>query len=239
MMNKKAQSKGTRHEARGTSSGARKKKTILSMVWISIAVFLAIIIIVLFMLIYTPGRYQPSSVGAGGGVSEHLTNRIVPDFYNKSQLDEPFELIITSEQLNEIVAYAEWPQELEGVSFSAPAAAFSENTILLMGTVRFADVPVVVTIMLKPKLSDDGMLELNLCRIMAGALDITLPGKGLAESIIEKQLDERDEDWLEMLSSTILKNEPVEPVFDVNGRKVRLTKAGISTNRMALTFQPE
>ena len=236
MVNKKAQ--GTRHDARGSGSGFRKKKTILSMVWISIAVFLAIIIIVLFMLIYTPGRYQPSSVDADGSLSPYFTNHIVPDFYNRSQLDEPFELIITSEQLNELIAYGEWPQQLSGVSFSAPAVALSKNTILLMGTVSFADLPVVVTIVLKPRLSGDGMLELNFCQIKAGALDITLLGKGLAGSIIKKQLEENDEDWLKVLSAVILKNEPADPVFDANSRKVRLIKADISTSRMALTFQP-
>ena len=42
--------------------------------------------------------------------------------HDKSQLNNPFEIVITQEALNDLIKLADWPMESEGVLLYSPAA---------------------------------------------------------------------------------------------------------------------
>ena len=199
------------------------------------------------MSTYKPKRYKPVVAPDTGRVSPYLTHHLVPGFYNNIQLDEPFDLVVEEKGFNEVIADGslfgfQWPVSLNGVTFDAPAAAALPETIMLMGTVDFADWPVVMTIVFKPKLDENGMLYLNLQSVKAGLLDISFLAKKIGSRVFAAQIQATqglDREWLEKVSAAFLENKPFEPVFDVYERQIRLTKAKIESTKVVLTFVPE
>ncbi len=211
------------------------------------AIVLIVLMTVFLMSTHTPGRYQPAAPPDTNQVSPYLTHYLAPSFYNNIQLDEPFELVVEQKGLNEIIADGslldcQWPVDLNGVTFQAPAVALLPETIMLMGTVNFADLPIVMTIVLKPKIDEAGRLYLNFQGVKAGVLDITFPAKIIAKKVFAAQVqatDDQDNDWLKNLAAAVLDNKPFDPVFLAYKKEIRLTKAKIENSKVILIFTPE
>lgn len=207
---------------------------------IAVAVFLAIAAAVMFMR--TPARYKPAHPENADKVSPYLTNYLAPEIYNNVQLDAPFDLIITEEGLNDIIARNIWSQKAGGGNFYAPAVAFENGTIYLMGKANYSRLPVVMTIIASPKLNPDGKLQLNIETVKAGIVDITPFAMGQAEKILTDRIkDAGDGLWLADLSDALVKNTPIEPVFTVSAhkRQVRLTAVKIQEDMLTLTLKPQ
>ncbi len=207
---------------------------------IAFVIFLIAAAVVMFMR--TPARYKPAQPENSEKVSPYLTHYLAPDIYNKVQLDDPFKLIVTEEGLNDIIARNIWPQKVSGVSFYGPAVAFDNGTIYLMGKVNYGRLPVVMTIIAAPRLGASGKLQLNIDTVMAGIVDITPFAKTLAERVLADQIKYAGEDsWLAELSDALIKNTPIEPVFEVSAHKkhLRLTAVKIQENMLTLTLKPE
>lgn len=207
---------------------------------IAAAVFLAIAAAVMFMR--TPARYKPAHPENADRVSPYLTNYLAPEIYNNVQLDASFDLIITEEGLNDIIAGDIWLQKVSGSNFYAPAVAFENGTIYLMGKANNSRLPVVMTIIASPKLNPDGKLQLNIETIKAGIVDITPFAMGQAEKILTDRIKTAgDGSWLADLSDALVKNTPIEPVFMVSAHKkqVRLTAIKIQEDMLTLTLKPK
>ena len=117
---------------------------------IAVAV-VVIMIAVLALSTHKPWSYQPIAAPASSQANTYLMHDLVPAFYNNFQLGEPFEMIIEQDGFNRIIADGslfgcDWPVDLSGVKFTAPAVAFAKDTIILMGTIDYAELPIVVTI---------------------------------------------------------------------------------------------
>ncbi len=224
----------------------KRKYAALRILGLATAVVLIVLMTVLLMSTHTPGRYQPAAADTNQ-VSPYLTHYLAPGFYNNIQLDEPFELVVEQKGLNEIIADGslldcQWPVDLNGVTFQAPAIALLPETIMLMGTVNFADLPIVMTIVLKPKIDEAGSLYLNFQSVKAGVLDITFLAKIIAKKVFAAQIqatDGQDNEWLKNLSAAVLENKPFDPVFPAYEKKIRLTKAKFENAKVILTFTPE
>ena len=220
-----------------------KYKTILRIGCIAGVVLIGSILIAFFMTMRKPKLYKPVVPQDANEVSPYLTHYLAPGMYNNIQLDEPFEIIVTQQGLNDIVSRWQWPQNLGGVLFLAPAVAFSPDRILFMGTVNYAGFPVVITIVTSPALNEDGTLSLNLQKVKAGILNITffariLGGKIFAHQIQKAGADKRN-DWLRNLSQAFLENKPFDPVFPAYDMFIRVTKAEILNQKLILNFEPK
>ena len=134
----------------------------------------------------------------------------------------------------------DWPIALNGITFHAPVIQITETSLALMGKVDFG-IPIIVTIFGRPKLTDKGLLELNLEKIKAGAVNITGLAKGIGGSIMASEVTNLAEDqWLKDLSDAFLNNTPYDPVFPVPPYKVyiRLSKVESHDQKMILRFEP-
>lgn len=200
----------------------------------------AIVIFLGFLMFHKPRRYQPETPQNTREVSTYLTHELAPDFNYNIQLDEPFNMLIAQQGLNDIISRGMWPLNYGYVEISAPAVVFTRDAILIMATVSFSSVPSVVTVSFHPKLDELGRLCLNLKYVKMGSVRITAFAKKLTRTIIAQQIESvEDGQWLETISNAILDNQPFEPVFPAYDKNIRLSKINIEPGSAVLTFEPE
>lgn len=220
-------------------SKERKKKRYRKLFWLLID--LAIVSILLGLCLYKPGRYEPLEVTYSKEVSPYLTHELAPQFYNGVQLSEPFDLIVTQEGINEIVAYSKWPKEAGEASFSAPAVLFTSDSIVLMGTVVLKGFDFIVTIAVEPRLNEQGLLNLRAAKVKVGALNLTLIARIIARRMYQQRVAAvpiDKEDWRAKIVASLLNDEPFEPVFKVKDNKVRIKRVTIEQEKLMLRLVP-
>jgi uncharacterized protein YpmS len=211
---------------------SRSRKIIKRLIWPAISLSLSILIIIL--LLYKPAGYISADEAMLGGdvqLSQNITNRLMPEFYNGIQQTESFEMSINEKEINELIAHAKWPKYSEGFVFYAPKASLEAGQIGLMCTVlQFGlDVELVVTIETQPKLDENGLLNLNVAQVKIGAVNITPLAAVLGKRMYQEQKPDYIEpwDWRSKIAGSIFENAAFEPVFQVKNRWVWLEELEI------------
>ena len=97
--------------------------------WLA-ASFLFLLFFSLLLFHKPSGFKQPEPVETNE-VSKYLTHVITPAIYNGAQLGEPFDLVITEDGINDVVAGLKWPQYAGWASFSTPRVSFKSGKIVL------------------------------------------------------------------------------------------------------------
>ena len=209
---------------------------------IGIPVITALILLKLFTT--RPAEYNPIAQQPSQQVSSYLTHELAPSFNNQIQLDKPFRIIVDQKGLNEIIVNEEnlgwsWPINLNGVTFSAPSIVFAQDTIYLMGAVDVG-FPVIISMIAKPKIDEQGKLWLNLLKIKAGSINITGPARSIGGKIFDHQMQFYKDQWVRDTAGAFLKNTPFDPVFPVPPYKrfIRLTGAQVQDQKLILLFEP-
>jgi len=222
----------------------RKKAKFKKRVYLLLAVLAAvsaIVIVVFALLFHRPASYKPLDFARSRGVSLYLTHHLLPEFYNGVQYQEPFNLVVTQRGINDIVAHFDWPQQLGGVGFSAPMVFFAPDSIVLMGTVFLNGAEFVATVIAEPELDAEGLLNLQVVSVKLGAVDITPLAGVLAKRICQQQFSAKGIDaedlWAQMAAS-LLDDEPFEPVFKIEDKKVRVEKITIKQKRLIIRLVP-
>jgi uncharacterized protein YpmS len=219
---------------------AGKKTKVLYIVCAVIAGIFVLLVCVVFMLTAVPRHYQPHQPENSNEVSQYLTNYLAPQIHNKSQLDEPFEIVVTEQGLNDIIARGQWPIKLNGMTASDPAVVLSANQIALMATVKYGRMWSVVTIVLSPAVNETGLLYLNLRNIKAGSVGITAFAKQLIRKITAAYTGKVDGNtWADDMTAVLLEDKAIDPVFAAYDNHIRLTDIDISNGEAVLHFTPQ
>ncbi len=200
---------------------------------------MALIAATLLLCNYTPKAYQPTPVDNPDQVSTYLTHELGPDFFNNIQLDEPFDLLVRQQGLNEILSEEPWDGDFDDFSFTEPMVIFDVETIYLMGTLKYKGVSSVITIIAAPTMDDAGKINLDIQSIRMGVLPVTKLVTFLAQKAFDQSSDcfEGEEDVAQMLQA-IIRNEPFEPVFELSGHTARIKEFTLSQGLLVLKFQP-
>jgi len=221
----------------------RKKRRFKKLYWLSAGPVILIFILVLFL--HKPARYNPPGVGAVGDrqgqVSPYLTHELLPRLYNGTQRDEPFELIVTQNGINDAIAGARWPRQTNGLKFSAPMVLFAADGIVLMGTVAVGAAELVITIEAKPSVDRQGLLNLNVAKVKAGAVNITPFAKVLAKKTYLERPGSSDistDDLTARIARSLLDGQPFEPVFEIDNKKVRIERIVIEREKLTIYLVP-
>lgn len=217
----------------------RKKRKFKKRYWLLID--LAVVTVILVLLLYRPNRYNPPASINDKLVSPYLTHELLPRIYNAAQFEEPFEVIITQKGINDIVARSKWPQESNGVRFSSPMVLFLPDSIVLMATANIRTVKFIVTIVAKPTLNQDGLLNLRISKVKVGAMPLTFPAKIIARRMYLKRLASIDVDVNDInaqIAASLLNNESFEPVFDVEDKKVRVEEITVKPEKITIRLTP-
>ncbi len=206
-----------------------------------LAVVSAVLIVVFTLLLHRPAYYQPLDLAHSKEVSLYLTNELLPELYNGAQRQEPFNLEVTQNGINDIVARLEWPKKFGSIEFSAPMVLFLPNSIILMGTLFPDGSELVVTIAAEPKLDAAGLLNLQVANVKIGAVDITPLAGLLAERIYKQQFATKGIDtknlWAQVMQS-LLHGKAFEPVFKIADKKVRVEKIIIEQKKLTVRLAP-
>jgi len=219
---------------------ARFKKLVI---WL--LVDLAVAAIIFALLLYRPGRYKPADLSSGsykrGQVSPYLTNELSPKIYNNTQRGKPFELVVTQKGLNDIITRGNWPMESEGILLYAPAALFVPGTVVLMGTADVKGVEFIITIELEPKINEQGLLNLQVAKVKVGAMNITPLAKMMAKKMYLQRINDLDVDKEAVqtkIVASLLTDEPFQPVFPIDDKKVRIEKITVAKEKLLLRLVP-
>lgn len=193
------------------------------------------------LLLYKPAGFVSSDAASEKQASPYVSKVLAPGVYNSAQRQQPFDMIIPQERTEDIISLAKWPHQSDGVKISRPKAFFEPNQITLMGTLNIKGVDVVVTITAEPKIDDQGLLNIHLAKVKLGAVNITPVATAIAAEICKSQLAETNapkDNWQTKITASLLKDEPFDAVFNIDGKKVRIKKVTLEHQKLTIRFVP-
>jgi hypothetical protein len=224
-------------EKRKTS---RRKKLLI---WLAVDLAVAAIVILLFL--HKPSQYNPVAPADpnpdGQQVDPYLHRDLYSRFYNGAQNQQPFEMVVLDQSLNEALARLNWSQESDGVKLSAPQVFFVPGRILLMGTTTIEGAELVITIELAPQIDDQGNLTLAVDKVKVGAIPVTLLVKPIAKKMYRERIESLPIDMQDIRTkavASLLSDEPFEPVLRVEDKWVRLQSFEITDGKLTARFVP-
>ncbi len=204
-------------------------------------VILAIaLVVILLLVLFTvkPGRYKPFRAEGTDLVSPYLTHKLAPEFVNNVQLDEPFDMVIEQDGINDIVSRIGWFDDSGKVTVSAPSIVFRQDVFYIMATVKVTGVPTVVTIIASPAV-DNGMIVFNLRKVKFGSMPMTVVAKRIVRKMIDEQMaDVAAGDTQKRFWKALLDNEPFDPSFTVYDTQIKITNAKIEKRKLTITILP-
>jgi hypothetical protein len=199
-------------------------------------------VIVLALVLYKPARYRPIPAAESNEASLYLTNELLPEFYNGLEREEPFELIITEEGINDIIERYKWPKDTAEMRFSVPQVLLEPDGIVLMGTVASGGLELVMTVEGGILIDVNGLMNLWLRKVKVGAINITPLAKMMAKRAYENRLATTAvdmKDFRARIAKALIEERPFEPVFEFEGKKARVAGVWMKTGKMVVRIVPQ
>jgi hypothetical protein len=216
-----------------------KKIRIKLYLWILLPLVLAFLAFVL--LTHKPNDYTPLRITDQNQISLYLTHNMLPVIYNNLQLDKPFEIVITEEGLNDIIARWRQPMSYDNISFTDPQVIFEQNQIILMATANTEIASPVLTIRVTPAINSFGLLNIHVDSISLGAAGITTLAKSMGSKALSDWLaftGMEPNDIVILACRSLLNDEPFDPVFKVGDKSLRLCKIKLEKNKITALLLP-
>jgi hypothetical protein len=220
----------------------RRKKDRLRRLTRWLLIDLTVAVVVFGLLFHRPSRYSAYGLGPGDPNREQA-HRYVPylssEIYNGAQSGEPFALVVIDKGLNESIT--PWSAESEGIRLTSPEILFEPDRIVLMGTADVRGAEFIVTIALKPVIDEKGLLNVAVTAVRIGAMNITPLAKIIARHMYGEWLETMPidtRDWRAKLAASLINDEPFDPVFRIDGRKVRVENITVAQGKLVLAFVP-
>lgn len=207
----------------------------------AITIALTLFVLALVLTAYKPGRYAPVKIADQNQVSPYLTHRLMPDIYNNSQLDKPFEVVITQQGLNDIVARLPQPIRLNNITLADPQVVLMGEQVILMATVLARPIDFFITIELNPTINERGLLNLHIDNIKLGAVSITAVAKLIGDSVYSNWMTTtgtEPNNVAAQICRSLLRDEPFEPVFEIRGKTLRLSSINVKANSIVAQLFP-
>jgi uncharacterized protein YpmS len=216
-----------------------KKPKVKAYLWIAIPVVLVLLALVL--ITHRPKDYAPLRIADQNQISTYLTHRLMPTIYNNSQLDDPFEVVITEEGLNDIIARWRQPMNLNNITFSDPQVILTQKQIILMATAHTRFANPILTIRLTPAINSFGKLNIHVDSISLGAAGITTIAKSTGNKALTDWLSftgTDTDDIVAQVCRSLLNDEPFEPVFKVGDKSLRIIKIKLEKSKITAILLP-
>ena len=116
-----------------------------------------------------------------------------------------------------------------------------------MGTAVLKSVQVVITVELNPSLGENGLLNLQVSKVKAGAVNITPVVKAIARSMYADKLAAVKVDPCDLgarIAASLFNDEPFDPVFEIKDmlgdkeKKVRVEKITLTSKKLTVRLAP-
>ena len=199
------------------------------------------VLIAVFLFVHRPSRYRPVIASENKQVSRYLTHELLPNLYNKSQLGEPFELVVTEEGINDIISRSNQPVRVGNTNYSNPQILFAPGRIALMATADVKGVDLIFTIDVAPAMDANGLLNLHITDVSLGAVNITPIARRFARKTYLNRLAPANPDpnnILTQAADSLLYDEPFEPVITIEGRRVRVESINVAQGKLIVIMAP-
>jgi hypothetical protein len=199
----------------------------------------AVILISGLLLFYKPAYSIPPETIETTEVSPYLTHILLPRFYNGMQRNEPFDMAIAESGVNDIIVRSQWPKEIDGLVFMPPKLFFLPDNMVLVTTMDTGRGKFVITIIIQAVLDEKGLLNLQIQKIKAGAVNITLLAKAIARKLYQITTGKINTSRMdEQIAASLLDGVPFEPVIEIDDKKVRIQKITIEQGDLKLRLIP-
>ncbi len=215
-----------------------RKKFIRTVLTVSLFVLLTAVAVVMILLGHTPQIYQPPVVPPSGQVSPYLTHKLGPDFFASLQLEQPFELVLEQQGVNEIFASTAGVLALGEITLSRPVAVFYPDSVVLMAAVGLGGASSVLSITAQPAIDENGRLNLNIRSVTLGAIPVMSFARKIAQQYADQYLSADDGQEIVAIVNGILDNRPFEPVLTISKYTIRLRKLTLEAGRLTLLIEP-
>lgn len=221
----------------------RLKRRYKLLIWLCAdVIFLGVIAA---LLLYKPPGYEPVNLEAQleeepGQVSRYLTY-LYQQMHNNAQKKETFEIEVLEEGINQAIASANWPQRSDNIVFAQPKAKFEEDRITITGTANVEGIDLVITIHGLIQMLENGHLNVHVKTVKVGAMNITLLAKYIAKQMYKEKFGMmyvESTDPRVLIAAALLEDKPFDPVFEVNGKGVRLIQTTMEQDLVRLKFDP-
>jgi len=210
--------------------------------WPAVALALSLLVLLAVILTtYKPGCYVPVHVADENRISTYLTHRLLPTIYNGAQRGEPFEVVITQDGLNDIIARLSQPMQLHSITLSDPQVFLTPQQITLMATARATPLDLVLTIEVNPVINQQGLLNLYINNITLGAVDITTVGTLIGDNAYSSWMSStgtEPNNIAARICRSLLHDEPFKPTFEIDGKRLYVSQIEIMTKKIIVLLTP-
>ncbi|MGD0596750.1 MAG: hypothetical protein ABSA64_04410 [Sedimentisphaerales bacterium] len=216
-----------------------KKPKVKAYFWIAIPLVLVLLTFVL--VTHRPKNYTPLRIADQNQISTYLSHYLMPAIYNNSQLDAPFEVVITEEGLNDIIARWRQPVKFNNITFTDPQAILTQKQIILMATARTRYANPVLTIKITPAIDYFGQLNIHVDSVSLGAAGVTTVAKSMGNEAFADWLSftgTEPNDIAAQVCRSLLNDEPFEPVFKVGDKSLRICKIKLEKKKITALLLP-
>ncbi len=226
---------------KNSNKKARRKRSKLKIAFTILLLLIILAAAFCALILWKPSDYESPKVKESKEVSKYLTHIISQDIYNGAQRGEPFELVMIEQGINDIITRSDWPRQAEMVTIGVPEAIFEPNNIILRGLVNYEALDVLVSVEGNAYINEWGLLHLLVSKVKIGAVNITFFARLVAQKAYSSYLETHEvdpNDWEEKLKKAVIYNEPFDPVFEVDGYKIRMENVKIETGKITIDFAP-
>ena len=217
---------------------ATQRETYKVVLFFAAMVLLAVTAVLMILLGHTPQIYQPPVVPPSGQISPYLTHKLGPDFFASLQLEQPFELVLEQQGVNEIFASTAGVLALGEITLSRPVAVFYPDSVVLMAAVGLGGASSVLSITAQPAIDENGRLNLNIRSVTLGAIPVMSFARKIAQQYADQYLSADDGQEIVAIVNGILDNRPFEPVLTISKYTIRLRKLTLEAGRLTLLIEP-
>ena len=221
---------------------ANVKKTKFRKYLLPAALFVLVLLVsVLVLTAYRPKRYAPVRVADQNQISPYLTHNLLPAVFNGAQRSKQFEVVITQDGLNDIIARLPQPIKLHDITLTDPQVILTPMQITLMATVKARPVNPVLTIEVNPFINQHGLLNLCINRVLLGNVDITPIAMSIGNKAYSNWLSStgtEPDNIAAQICRSLLNNEPFEPIFEIGGKQLRVSNIEITTKKIIVLLTP-
>mgnify|MGYP000639840263 CR=1 FL=1 len=198
-------------------------------------VYFSIVVLVLLLFFYRPAYYKPVPAEHGRRLSPYLTHYLIPQFYNGIQLQEPFDIAITQQGVNEIAGLLPVSSR---ANLTELQIIFSPGKITGACAADFHGVKLIITAVVAPILDAEGLLNLNMRTVKVGAMNVTPVARIIGRRKYAGRNDFDPNDIRSLFAASFFDNKSFDPVFAFGDKKIRLTQISVADEKMALHFVP-
>lgn len=202
--------------------------------------FLFLLFIIWFVgLFRTPAHFRTVEIIDDNQVSQYLTNNILPEFYNKSQLGEPFEMIFSEQGINDIVSRQLDGESLKRSGFSDISITFKKGRILLTAKTVYHEIDFIVTVVFKPRVNKKGLFNAGVSKIQAGTSRLPFAARLMRKKIIYELADSSAESDIVHYAGLLLSDNKMPPEFSFHHRNFRIEKIIVANQKLIVQFLPD